>query len=153
MVKNLGDCAVRATPATHRRSGAFKPTLGRHCGAFDPAILFRNSFAPKGFAAGQAGWRIMLSEPSVRPLSVRLLVLPVADEIVDHGRVGERRGVAEIAVLVFGDLAQNPAHDLSRARLRQTGSELNEIRRGNGADLLAHPGDQLLAQVFARAFA
>src|SRR5262249_266928 len=89
----------------------------------------------------------------VRPLSVRLLVLPVADEVVDHGRVAERRGVAEIAVLVFGDLAQNSAHDLSRARLRQAGRELNEIGRGDRADLLAHPGDQLLAQLFAWAFA
>src|SRR5499427_8464826 len=95
----------------------------------------------------------MPSEASVRPLSVRLLVLPVADEIVDYGRIGERRGVAEIAVLVFRDLAQNPAHNLSRARLRQSGRELNEIGRGDRADLLAHPGDQLLAQLFAWAFA
>src|SRR5262249_57094965 len=48
----------------------------------------------------------------VSPLGVRLLVLPVADEVVDHRGVGERRGVAEIAVLVFGDLAQDSAHDL-----------------------------------------
>ena len=95
-----------------------------------------------------------LLEPRVRQHVENIYALVrVADEIVDHRRVGERRGVAEIAVLVFGDLAQNPAHDLSRARLRQTGGELNEIRRGDGADLLAHPGDQLLAQIFARAFA
>src|SRR5204862_2105837 len=60
-------------------------------------------------------------------LSVRLAVLPVADEILDHGRAGQRRGVAEIAVLVFRNLAQDPAHDLARARLRQAGRELNEI--------------------------
>src|SRR5207247_4593047 len=64
-------------------------------------------------------------------LSVRLAVLPVADEILDHGRVGQRRGVAEIAVLVLGHLAQDPAHDLARARLRQAGRELNEIGRGD----------------------
>src|SRR6516162_5606928 len=41
-----------------------------------------------------------------------LLVLPVGDEIVDHSRIGQRRGVAEIGELVLGDLAQDAAHDL-----------------------------------------
>src|SRR5215469_15600479 len=165
MVKNLGDCAVRATPATHRLSDASSsahtrsslPGTARRKTRVNALMTRQFSFAtavPRGIPRrSSAGRRITPSEPSERPLSVRLLVLPVADEIVNPWRVGERRGVAEIAVLVFGDLAQNPAHDLSRARLRQTGGELNEIRRGNGADLLAHPGDQLLAQVFARVFA
>src|SRR5207302_629122 len=86
-------------------------------------------------------------------LSVRLAVLPVADEILDHGRVCEGRGVAEIAVLVFRNLAQDPAHDLARARLRQAGRELNEIGRGDRPDFFAHPGNQFHAQLFARLFA
>src|ERR1700733_6771668 len=47
-----------------------------------------------------------------RPCSVSsgaLAVLPVADEVVDHGGIGERRGVAEICRLVLGDLAQDAA--------------------------------------------
>src|SRR5258707_6615555 len=90
---------------------------------------------------------------SPRALRVRLAVLSVADEVVDDARVGERRGVAEIAVLVFRDLAQNSAHDLARAGFWQAGRELNEIGRGNRADFFSHPGDQFLAQLVARLFA
>jgi hypothetical protein len=39
------------------------------------------------------------------PGSSRFSVLPVLDEIGDDGRIGERRGVAEIAKVVFRDLA------------------------------------------------
>src|SRR5690606_20417022 len=41
----------------------------------------------------------------------------VADEVVDHRRVGQRRGVPQRAEVVLGDLAQNAAHDLARAGL------------------------------------
>jgi hypothetical protein len=41
----------------------------------------------------------------VVPGSSRFSVLPVLDEIGDDGRIGERRGVAEIAKVVFRDLA------------------------------------------------
>src|SRR5215471_4568978 len=82
--------------------------------------------------------------------SVALLVLPVVDEIIDHGGVGERRGVTEVAVFVLGDLAQDAPHDLARARLRQAWRELDEIGRGDRPNLLAHPLHQFLAQVFGR---
>ena len=82
-----------------------------------------------------------------------LLVLPVVHQIVDHRRIGQRRGVAEIAVFVLGDLAQDAAHDLAGARLRQAGRELDQVGRGDRADLLAHPADQFLAQVLARLLA
>ena len=57
------------------------------------------------------------------------LVLPVIDQIVDHGGIGQRGSVAEIAVLVLGDLAQDAAHDFSRARLRQARGESDEMGR------------------------
>src|SRR3984957_2406350 len=74
-----------------------------------------------------------------------LFILTVVDQIVDHGRIGERRGVAEIAEFVLGDLAQEAAHDLARACLRQIGRKLDEIGRGDWADLRAHPLHQFLA--------
>src|SRR6185312_7987243 len=46
-------------------------------------------------------------------------VLPILDEVVDHGRIGQRRGVAQAARLVLGDLAQDAAHDLAGACLWQ----------------------------------
>src|SRR5215472_9086533 len=75
------------------------------------------------------------------------LVLPVVDQVVDHRGIGQCRGVAEIAVFVLGDLAQDTAHDLARAGLWQTWRKLDQVGRRDGADLLAHPADKLLAQL------
>ena len=58
----------------------------------------------------------------------RLLVLAVVDQVVDHRRIGQRRRVTEIAVLVFSDLAQDSSHDLAGPRFRQAGCELDQIR-------------------------
>src|SRR4051794_19127270 len=77
----------------------------------------------------------------------RLLVLPVLDEVVDHAGIGQGRGVAQAARLVLGDLAQDAAHDLAGARFWQTRCELNLVGRSDWADLLAYPGDELLAQI------
>src|SRR5262249_21376000 len=140
MVKNPGDCAVRATPAAL--------SLGWSALGDDAALPFsalRQDRAERVFAHPYVRFAESVQRPAECGLGVRLLVLSVAAEVVDHRGIGERRGVAEIAVLVFGDLAQDSAHDLPRARLRQAGRELNEIGRGDRADLLAHPGDQLLA--------
>src|SRR5262252_11011233 len=49
--------------------------------------------------------------------SSRFFVLAVLNEIVDHVRIGKRRGVAKIGKVVLGDLAQYAAHDLPRPRL------------------------------------
>ena len=46
-------------------------------------------------------------------------ILTVVDQILHDGRVGERRGVAEIGKIVLGDLAQDAAHDLAGAGLGQ----------------------------------
>src|ERR1700734_707830 len=77
-----------------------------------------------------AAWSVVMDSGLAAVAAIRndktknsraLFVLPVGDEIVDYGGVRERRGVTEIAVLVLGDLAQDAAHDLARARLRQIG--------------------------------
>src|SRR5215468_6776247 len=68
---------------------------------------------------------------------VSLLLGAVLHQIVDHRRIGQRRGVAEIAEIVLGDLAQDAAHDLARPRLGQTGRPLDDIRRGDRSDLFA----------------
>ncbi len=84
------------------------------------------------------------------PTLAHPLVLPVLHEVVDHGRIGRGRGVAEAGRFVLGDLAQDAAHDLAGARLGQAGRELDQVRRCDRADALADPGDQLLAQRFGR---
>ena len=68
---------------------------------------------------------------------------------VDDGGIGERRRVAQVAEIVLGDLAQDAAHDLARARLGQAGRPLDGVGRGDRADLLAHPCHQFLAQFLA----
>src|ERR1041384_498166 len=42
-------------------------------------------------------------------------------------------------LLALRDRAQQPAHDLARARLRQIVAEADVLRLGDGADLLADP--------------
>src|SRR3954470_18854802 len=74
-----------------------------------------------------------------------LVGLAVIDEIVDHARICEGGGVTKAAELVFGNLAQDAPHDLARTSLGQTGRKLDNIWRGNWADLLADVGHQLLS--------
>ena len=75
-------------------------------GCFQPAG--RAHATPATRPAGSAGW--------------------IAHQVVDHRRIGQRRGVAEVGEIVLGDLAQDPAHDLAGAGLRQTGRELQQVR-------------------------
>ena len=63
-----------------------------------------------------------------------MLVLVLVLEPRDHGRIGQRRGVPER--LAFGDVAQQAAHDLAGARLRQIGRENHIVGARNRADLL-----------------
>src|SRR5882762_8849452 len=74
----------------------------------------------------------------------------VVDEIIDDGRVGEGRDIAQLVVLVGGDLAQDAAHDLAGAGLRQVRGPLQQVGGGDRADLLAHPLHQLAAQRLVR---
>ena len=87
-----------------------------------------------------------MSGPGLDPILRRLgfpAILAFFDEVGDHRWFGQRRDIAEIAEIVLGDLAQDSPHDLAGASLRQSWRELNEIRRGDRADLLAHPIAQL----------
>jgi len=78
-------------------------------------------------------------------------VLAVGDEVVDHGGVGEGGRITQGAELVFGDLAEDTPHDLAGAGLGQAGRELDEVGRGDRADLLAHPvATSCLAQLVGR---
>ena len=61
-------------------------------------------------------------------------------------RVCQGRGVAEAGIIILGYLAQDTAHDFPRTGFRQAGSKLKLVGRGDGADLLADPAGQLLAQ-------
>ena len=76
----------------------------------------------------------------------RLLVLPIVHQVVDHRRVGQGRGIAQLIVLVGGDLAQDAAHDLARARFRQRWRPLQQVGRGDRADFGAHELDQFVVQ-------
>src|SRR5882757_1443587 len=78
-------------------------------------------------------------------VAILLLFAAVLDQVVDHGGIGERRGVTEIGEIVLGDLAQDAPHDLARACLGQAGCPLDDVGRRDRANLLAHPADQLLA--------
>src|SRR5690349_10820619 len=66
----------------------------------------------------------------------RLAILPVVDEILNDAGVGQRRGIAQRPIVVFGDLAQNPPHDLAGSGLGQPRRELDHIRDGMRPDLL-----------------
>src|SRR5262249_38738351 len=71
-------------------------------------------------------------------------------EVGDHARVGKRCRVAEVGDVAFGDLAQDAAHDLAGAGLRQAGGPLDDVGLGERADLAAHVLDQLPAQSVGR---
>gem|GEM_PF-4032660 len=75
------------------------------------------------------------------------------DQVIDDGGIGERRGVTQRAEIVFGDLAQDTAHDLAGAGFRQAGSELDLVRCCHRADLIAHMLDEFGAQRFVAGLA
>src|SRR5688500_14488661 len=68
----------------------------------------------------------------------------VPDRVDDAG-VGKRRDVTEIALL--GDITQQPAHDLSGARLGQVGREHDLLRSRELADHLGDVLPQLAPEV------
>src|SRR4051794_6273976 len=79
-----------------------------------------------------------------RPSS--LLVLPQSGE---HAEVLERCRIAG-GLAARGDVAQQPAHDLPRAGLRERLGEADLIGPGDGADLLHHVRSELLAHLLVR---
>jgi hypothetical protein len=72
-----------------------------------------------------------------------LTALAILDEIIDHGGIGERRGIPEASGFVLRDLAQDAAHDFAGTGLWQARRELDLVGRGDRPDVLAHPGNQL----------
>ena len=50
-------------------------------------------------------------------VAAALFVLPVLDQILHHRRFGQGRGITQVGEIILGDLAQDAAHDLARARL------------------------------------
>src|SRR5215212_6967544 len=69
-------------------------------------------------------------------------------DLLDHGRIGERGRVAELALLC--DVAQQAAHDLSAPGLRELRREDDVRRLRDRPDLLADVVAQLL-ELFDRA--
>src|SRR5678810_230480 len=72
--------------------------------------------------------------------------LQVLLQLLEDRRILEGRDILR-DLLALGDRAQQPAHDLSRARLRQVVAEADVLRFGDRADLLAHPVAQLLGDL------
>ena len=72
---------------------------------------------------------------------------PVGDQVVHHGRVGQRRGVTQALEIALGNLAKDAPHDLARASLGQAGRELDHIGRRDRSDLLSDVGDKPRAKV------
>src|SRR4051794_34378648 len=71
-----------------------------------PPPRFARTLPWRGGMTRGSSWlaRVALLHSRLRAF---LLVLPVLHQIVDHRRIGQGRGVAQIAVLVLGDLAQD----------------------------------------------
>src|SRR5262245_47064002 len=67
-------------------------------------------------------------------------------ELLQDRRVLERRHVLG-DLLALGDRAQQAAHDLAGARLRQVVAEADVLRLGDRADLLADPVAELLGDL------
>src|SRR4029079_5144896 len=111
----------------------------------------RTSAVPRQAAKCLSVW--LMQEPALCPGFCRLLVLSIIDQIVHDSGVSQRRRVAEVAVFVFGNLAEDSPHYLAGACLRQSRCELNQVGRRNRTNLLAHPSDELFAKLFARFFA
>lgn len=65
-------------------------------------------------------------------------------ELVDDPRIGERRSIAEILILIRRDLSED---DLAGTRLRKRGRELDEVGLRDGANLLANVLHELLLQL------
>ena len=132
-VRVRGADRARPVGADHRRrevAGARGPRPGRSCETRpEPRGPGRRSAgAPpsrRGRGAGRGG-RSLLPLPLPLPHTLA--------ELLHHRRVAERRHVAELAAL--GDVAQQAAHDLAGARLRQVVGPDDALRPGELADPL-----------------
>src|SRR5438046_6053808 len=95
------------------------------------------------------------STGSFRPESVFLRTIRLLflfTQAGEHRVVLERRRVAD-RLLAARDVAQQPAHDLSAARLRQRIGEAEIVRTREGADLLRDVLAERLPELLGRALA
>ena len=74
------------------------------------------------------------------------------NQMLHHTRVSQCGNIPQALIFSRGNLAQDPPHDLARAGFRQPRRPLDDIRRGNRADLPAHPVFQFQAQLLVRLF-
>src|SRR3954463_12622131 len=81
-------------------------------------------------------------------LAFGLALLDLALELLHHVGVAQRRDVAELAAL--GDVAQQPAHDLARARLRQVVGPDDALGPRELADALGDVLADLLDELIGR---
>src|SRR5580700_5805358 len=98
-----------------------------------------------GYLTPRSVFEIELSPTATDLLFFGFLLRGAALEIRDDARVGERRGIAELAVL--GNVAEQAAHDLSASSFRQVWRKRDPLRFGDRADelrdVVAQLGDQL----------
>src|SRR5574338_952477 len=79
--------------------------------------------------------------------------LPPGEEIVDDAGIGQGRRVAEPALRTFRNLAQDAPHDLAGSGLGQRWREVDFVRGGERADVLADLLVQLFSKLAAALFA
>src|SRR5688572_24699479 len=120
----------RLTTSDSRPSICIVPT-SRHSSVI-PSNWIPRSCAPAEESPDALAWpasflRLRKSNGTLLLRCARLL----ADRLDDR-RIGEGRGVPEIATL--GDVAQQAPHDLARARLRQVRHEHEELRARDRPD-------------------
>ena len=132
-------CATTATPTARSApsSTASGPTTAKAAACTDPGLPghHRPHRAERPLDVLLRG---RASARTQRPGSSALL--PRRHQLLHHRRIGQGRGVAERAEFVFGDLAQDAAHDLAGAGLGQAGRELDDVGRGDRADLACGHG-------------
>src|SRR4051812_16845902 len=102
---------------------------------------------PERSGRGGAPHSAPAAEPSAGLVLLLLALLHLALELLHHVRVAERRDVAEL--LALGDVAQQAAHDLARARLRQVVGPDDALGPRELADALGHVLADLLHELVA----
>src|SRR4051812_4932670 len=151
-------CAAIAAPA---RKNAGVGTCSRSLSRLDriasrPTPETTSTISPKGRTSSTGSFRSARTRLPTRlpgaPWSTLVLGrgarrAHLLVDRVDDGRVGEGRDVTELAVL--GDVAQQPAHDLAAARLRQLRRDQDLPRLRDRADLLGDVVAQLLQELLA----